>query len=286
MKLLSGEIKDHLTMQPVPYASVALLNADKSCNAEEDGIFMLYSTNVNLTDSLLITCTGYMPHKLAVGDFVSNWIILLHPWPKPKRIALAAKTQTTEKALLNPITDEVLQFTGLDKPVERFTYLQVAQKLEAPVEKTQLKSIRIGRMRIKSLEFAQQTKFLVHIYDVDPDTGGPGVELSDTTIMVTNKSSEEITVKPPLPVLIPGKAFYVSVEWLRIGYNVCKLKIPTFKNDDPFVYDDTYTPYIGIQPKKGTKLNMWALTYHNIWKPYTYFSPDYTDLAISAEIVY
>lgn len=45
-----------------------------------------------------------------------------------------------------------------------------------------------------------------------------------------------------------------------------------------------YHPMIGISPYKGPKLNIWALNFRHEWVAFTYFSPDLTDLAISAVV--
>lgn len=47
-----------------------------------------------------------------------------------------------------------------------------------------------------------------------------------------------------------------------------------------------YRPAIGISPIKGKKLNIWGLNFEQEWKLYTYFSPDWTDLAVKAVVEY
>jgi len=62
--------------------------------------------------------------------------------------------------------------------------------------------------------------------------------------------------------------------------------LPTTPGRKKMVSFVNFRPAIGISPEKGKKLNMWALNLNHMWKPYTSYSPDFTDLAIKAVVDY
>lgn len=285
-QLLSGEVRDFDSRKPIPYAAITLIQGNEAANTEDDGAFYMYTYDVSLKDTLIISCQGYISEKRSVANFVENWVVMLGKAPKIDREQSKTPLSSQQKAVLNFIDEDPVLFTGLDKTPERFTYLQLAQKLETPADYSRLLKISVSRMRIRSLEKAQQTKFTIHIYDTDPLTGGPGNELGETPMQVKDKSSEIITIKPPNYITIPGRSFFVAIEWLRIDYNFNRLTYPTYNLNNDFEVVVSPTPYIGVSQVKGSKPNIWGLNYRREWKPYTYFSPDYTDLAISAEIEY
>lgn len=96
-----------------------------------------------------------------------------------------------------------------------------------------------------------------------------------------------------------------TLVFSSVGYLTYKVPISTFVNNSVIVLSASnaslaqveikrrklqskklinYRPAIGISPIKGSKQNIWGLNLMKQWKPYTYFAPDFTDLAITAII--
>ncbi len=57
-------------------------------------------------------------------------------------------------------------------------------------------------------------------------------------------------------------------------------------NVTPSIYDfvPSYQPFLAISDNKGVENNIWAMDNSGRWNLYEYFYPEFTDLAISANI--
>lgn len=194
--------------------------------------------------------------------------------------------------------NKVSFFVGLEKPTEHFNYLQIAQKFKSPAEHASITEVAIRRLILKgdgyivNTGLLAKTKFLLRVYDVDPKTAGPGKDLCDEIIEVKNLADEMIKVDlRKYRISIPGKYFFIAVEWQRIDYN----EQATLVGDDGLLFSATavsksrmriYQPFIGMSNVKGSQSNGWVLTHENKWGVYNYFAPDLTDFAISAVVSY
>ncbi len=298
IKNLRGIVINHQTKRSVPYASVILLKADLAINTETDGTFNINVPDDPCTDTLVIKHFHYDTLKIPVLSFKNGSVIELNE-QQPSLANEPVVKQDNTKLILNKFNKKATRFyIGLNKYNYRFNHEQIAQKLNVPVANAKLLSIVIQRMRDVSKvvrDYDPHTKFLIHIYDVNAQSGSPGKELSSQCILVQNKSSEIIDIDlSKYNVVIPGKQFFVAIEWLRIDFN----ELVNFAVNDPgggFVFKENqenykgyirYHPIIGMSGTKGNELNTWALNFQGQWAPYTYFSPDLTDFAISAEVAY
>lgn len=207
--------------------------------------------------------------------------------------------QSSGQVVLNKFDKNKVSFyVGLEKPTEHFDFLQIAQKFESPSDNPFINEVVIRRMildgddYIVNTELLTKTRFLLRVYDVDPKTGAPGKDLCAKTIEVKNLTDEMIKVDlRKHRISIPGKYFFVGVEWLRIDYN----EQATLVGDDDLLFSVTavsksrmkiYQPFVGMSNVKGSKSNGWVLTHDNKWRVYNYFAPDLTDFAISAVVSY
>jgi iron complex outermembrane receptor protein len=66
--IFEGVILDKATKEPVPYASIFLMNGKVRANADENGYFKLAVVNNEANDSLIITSIGYVPFKCAISS--------------------------------------------------------------------------------------------------------------------------------------------------------------------------------------------------------------------------
>ena len=255
-----GVVVEKKTGKAVPYASVRLLKENIAVSANEKGVFKLATKGDLITDTLIVTAVGYRSLKIRIGAFA-----------------------------------------GLDKENENFDYLQIAQKFELARAGAILKQVKLMRLVwhiaandsniwIPNTRIApERTKFLIRVYDIDSLTGNPGRDLCDSLIEIKSNEWKNISANlSNFKIKIPGKSFFVAVQWLRLPYNECFLRLSTdtgnsFYTNGPRL---AYKPAIGVSDLTGKNLNTYALNFKNEWNIYTHFVPDYTDFAISAQVEY
>lgn len=184
---------------------------------------------------------------------------------------------------------EIGQYAGMHTVTAKFNYLQLAQQFNIPKAGIKLKELTIHRYTV-DWEQGERIKkdfmpviFGVRIYDMDLETKGPGKDLCDSLITVENlkRSTFDIDLKK-YNITVPGKTFFIAVEWLfdqtNMGYAMLH-DVKTGRIDSLA----SYRPYIAISPKTGSTLNIWGKNLEGEWKPYNYFSPFGTDLAIKVK---
>ncbi|MES2827298.1 MAG: hypothetical protein V4687_04060 [Bacteroidota bacterium] len=206
--------------------------------------------------------------------------------------------QTKKQSLNDFGKDEIYYYTGISSSTAKFDYLQIAQRLETPVVNAVLNSVEISRMMpyyqdVRIINF-DVTTFKINIFNTDPITNGPGKVIKTAEILIKDKRSRTITVNlDKYKIKIPGKSFFISIEFIRDKVNERLTPMTLDGNVEPLSVDlkphqfiGSYQPYVGMSPIKGKQINTWALTQYNKWVIYDYFAPDYTDFAISAVISY
>ncbi|WP_345212068.1 hypothetical protein [Mucilaginibacter gynuensis] len=286
VSLLQGEIRDKATHAPIAFASVVLMKGEAACNSDDKGVFRLVLVKVDLNDTLWVNSYGYKDVKIPVSSFSTNWKILLDT-NKLKKLP-ENKSKGANKAVLNGFDNKLAQYyTGFERPLERFKYLQLAQKLTAPANNNILKSVNIKVLIAAYEQKYDSTKFLIHVYDMDKETDGPGKEITPGGILGETNGKSVIEVKLPSAINIPGENFFVAIEWLRIKFNRNEINREHFASlDQGLIMRETYKPIIGMSNKKGEFINTWAMNFKREWQLYTYFVPYLTDFAISAEVEY
>ncbi|GAA4327713.1 hypothetical protein GCM10023149_31280 [Mucilaginibacter gynuensis] len=261
------------------------MKAEVACNTTIDGVFSLQSPKVDLSDTLWVSCDGYQPAKVPINQFVNNWVISLQKNTLKKRPK--SQIKTNNKVELNNLSNERLRhFTGIERWLEPFNYIQLAQKFNAPSVNSKLKKITVQLYISLYQPMHDSCMFRVHVYDMDKSTEGPGAELTEEGILV--KSYARINVKVNIPdIHISGKNFFVSIEWLRIPFNRADIQNEIYVPRDRGSFKNKmFKPIIGMSNKKGEFINTWAMNFKHEWQLYTYFVPYLTDFAISAEVEY
>lgn len=290
-------IVDKRTGDKVPFPSITFITENYSINADSKGQFILPDL-IKKTDTLYVSKQGYVTLKIPVNSIANSGVIKLDEKPLVSVVkTINLQKLGKEELILNSYDKKkVFYFVGLDKLIEQFDYLQIAQKMHIPESGAVIKQISITRLILKDDWLKDntpvtRTKFILRIYDVDSLSGGPGKDLCDKIIEVSDNESETININvAKYKILVPQKNFFVAVEWLRTPYNVQGAKVND-KNSYGWYYGEKrstkiYQPFIGMSNIKGQDLNCWALNFKNQWRPYSYFSPDLTDFAITASVNY
>jgi hypothetical protein len=265
--------------------SVAIVRANLFITTEPDGVFVIPGDLTKMRDTIIFSAQNYQSIKFPLNLLNGLSVISLKKDIVQKSILNASFKNDT---LLNDFErDEVAYHAGVTTEHERFDYKQIAQKFTLQKSGVSLKAVKVIRLAYAWRDGLHAAKYRLRVYDADPKTGAPGKDLCAEQIEVSSANDQKqnnINLKK-YGIIIPNKTFYIAVEWLRDNYNAAEVVIYDRKQKKMITYEN-YQPAIGLSPIKGNDLNIWALTIKNEWKPYTYFMPFGTDLAIKATIEY
>lgn len=294
-------IIDSLNKEPIANALISNPFERTTYLADKDGTLNLIVKNDFIQNTLYITKQNYFTKKICLKNLNNEKLILL----SPKNNSTAKKIQPklgSKSVTLNIFErNESNHYLGLSYQLQPFAFLQVAQKLNTIAE-GMLNSITLSQLvflndkwvpedtrypddsRSHSYLSMQQCSFKLRIYSADTHTGLPKEDLCNEIIEVKNFNNRNITVNlKQYKIMVPKGDFFVAVEWIRNDENMSK----TTYNDESIAFNITsYRPFIGISTNEGPKLNVYGLTFFDKWEPLDNLSPDFTDLAISAEISY
>lgn len=286
-KLNTFFIIDSTSRLAVPSVSVAIVKAKLAITTEDDGIFNIPGDLGKMRDTLILSAQNYITLKLPLNKINGIDTIYL------KRLTIdsaSSRPDLRTDSLLNDFSrKDIVHYAGIHTETSLFAYLQLAQQFDVPRSGVLLRGLVVNRLAFivgPDRAGLEVTTFRIRVYDIDSVTGGPGKDLCNQLIEIKDKDNRQFRVNlNQYNIILPNKTFFVAIEWLRdfrnMGY--------TMVYDEKLMRDVqlvNYRPTIGISPVKGSKLNIWAMDFKGQWKPYTYFSPDYTDLAIKARVAY
>ncbi len=287
-------IVDGATGDAIPYAAVSIPKAQLAINTEADGLFSIPGNLAAMRDTIAFYVQNYIPLKLPLNQLITMKDIKL---TRTNFKRLKASGYSAKQVLNDYVPDDVGLYAGVAAEDAPFNYLQIAQQFATGASNSKLSKIKITKVKDWL-----RTKFRIRIYDIDPMTGGPGADLCDQVIDISNEKTLEGFVDktlnaPYVPdeevaldlnkykIVIPNKQFFVAVEWLRDFLNAVKAPVynkATNKVDTAIVF----RPYLGISDVTGPKLNIWVMQLNHTWKTYDHFMPFGTDLAIKATVEY
>ena len=288
-KLNVFTVVDSITKKPIPSASIVVMRAKLAISTEKDGIFIIPGNLKKMRDTVIVSAQSYSSCAMLIDKMEGLDSIKLTKFVKP--VVLAKLDDKNTKSLNVFNRKEVVHYAGLHTETSTFEYLELAQQFYITKPIAILKKLSINRLAFNlhgeyqnSIVGMEVTKFGIRIYDADTIKGGPGREISDRLIQINNKDNRILTINlENHNILITGKSFFVAIEWMRDFTNQ-GFDMVFQKKTMSYIKLVNFRPAIGISPIKGDKLNIWGLNMKRQWKPYTYFSPDYTDLAIIATV--
>jgi hypothetical protein len=269
-EVLNGKIVESSSGNVIPFATIGLLRQNTGTNANEKGEFTIKCQHPGV-DSLLISCIGYVTIRTSVSDFMKNPVVQLSLNVKRLRpVVVKNKWTSVEVGTSRKYLAHGLTTTGYES--------QAATRLTAPIENTFLQSLHI-----RTSKYGGASVFRVHVFDFDSVSKGPGEELTDTLIQVSSQPGITTIDMRPYQIWIPGKDFFVSVEWLCIPSNAQQRATGEGKDPEPTLYN----PLICFtkEPQSGPE-DIWGLAYSGKWHLMSdkkYFP---NSLAISAILKY
>lgn len=291
-KLNTFHIVDSLSGMPVPSASVTIIRAKLSITTEKDGIFKIPGNLALMRDTIILYAQNYKQSKLPLRQLNNMDTIRLVKFTDIEKITQVKYQNDT---LLNAYRKGgVVHYAGINTEIANFEYLQLAQQFYVSQPGTSLKSIRLNRLAFgldrsdntwTGMVHDDITKFRIRIYDVDSVTHGPGRDLCNKVIEESKSVGSQVSISlKKYNISIPGTSFFVAVEWMRdfynAGYSIA------YDQEGKQTRKINYRPAIGISAVTGNRLNIWALNLKREWKPYNYFMPFGTDLAMSVTVAY
>jgi hypothetical protein len=266
-KDLKGKIIDSKTKEAIPFASVGLIGANQGISSDEKGAFDFKDIQVN--DTIVVSCVGYSNSKIAVVDFKS--LIELTP------SVIELKTVT-----VNPKKSKTIDINGFGKKNEGAAIVarlvgatQMAQLIENPDGTTwYVKEINVGRRAKTHLGKKQKTQFRIRFYGIDNE-GKPDNKDIFESILVKNESDKIIKINvADKKLLLPQKGMFVAIEWIKIHENYVE---ETYKSSvtrngvdegKQQLTDKYYTPMINYKKPydKVKNCKVYDLDYKGIWK--------------------
>ncbi|TCD01175.1 peptidase associated/transthyretin-like domain-containing protein [Pedobacter psychroterrae] len=286
-KVNTFHVIDIATNLAVPSVSVVIVRAKLAITTEKDGIFSIPGNLGKMKDTLILSAQNYTTLKLPLYKLdVIDTLYLM----KVSVDSVSALSNLPQDSLLNDFNrKDIVNYAGIHTETSLFEYLQLAQRFDVKQSGIQLKGVVVNRLAF-SVDFnsagLEVTTFRVRIYDIDTVTGKPGMDLCRQLIEIKDKDNRQFKINlSQYNIILPHKTFFVAIEWLRDFRNMGYATVYDEKLSRN-VQHINYRPAIGISPVKGPKLNIWGLNMKREWKPYTYFLPDFTDLAIKATIAY
>ena len=270
--IYQGTVVDKITKEIVPFATVGLIKANTGINANEAGSFTLLVTNNDNSDTLIISCIGYQTVKVPVNDLPFDSRFYLVKKENKLEEVVIAKRNYDKSITLNELSGCGNNYYGTMGYIS-----QVAQHFQSPIENSMLSEIRICTSGEKCI-------FRVRVYDMDLKTGQPSNDLVDSVIEIKSGKRQVRLDVEAYKIHIPGKDFFVAVEWLKIHYNEHHYIASFMGEKKPQL---NYWPLVGMNDLKNgsNEINreVWHQTYQGKW--FNIFRNDFQFL-ISAKVKY
>ena len=257
-KKCEGIVVDKSTGNKIPFATVALVKSNKGVSANEHGRFSIYSSMKE--DSILITSVGYVPVLYAVSKWINGTTVALEQRATNLREVIVS---TREKKQIHPIN----QFGNCSLNwyyIGFETMYQLAQRFDAPEEGMRLSELAICKDATASI-------FRIRIYDVDSTCNCPSRDLVDSVIEVRSTDSRVNLNLEKFDVVIPGKSFFVAIEWVFIQSNEERQKI---KRGNKKVEQVFYRPALRFV-KRNQPNRIWLLNFNGRWTEISSYEKDY-----------
>ena len=248
-KEVKGRIVNRIDNKPVSYASVGLVKENSGTTADENGYFLIYSKYP--VDSILVSSVGFVNKIIAIANFKNENEIKLDENEKLLNAVIIKNKSKEKKIVLNHFSNCGMNFYDVAKGA----YFQVAQYFDAPDSNMFISEINLCKE-------AGDCIFHIRIYGMDPLTGKPSTDLTDSVIEVKSSKRNIIIDMEKYGIRIPGKGFFIAVEWLFIPYNAY-----TTKTKLKYVFK-SYHPSISFRKKANPETdanNPWILNYNGKW---------------------
>ena len=256
---LKGTVINAQNNEPISFAAVGLVQANKGISTDEHGVFQL--EDVDTKDSLLVSCVGYKRFMAAVKDVKTD-------------IKLTPSVIELPTVTIKPLKKKELvlnDFSKKDKGYYRSTKLsemsQLAQVFENPDGGTWfVKSIKLAQLQWLFLIPKQPSVFKIRFYSVDEKGKPSGIDLCPAELVKSDGSHIETIYFSEEGLQIPKNGLAIAIEWIKTGNNKYLRKYSEKdKNGKKYKREEWhYAPEIGMIKSSDTR-TVFKLNYRNEW---------------------
>jgi hypothetical protein len=247
-----GVVINKQTKENIQFATVRKVLENIGTSANENGKFSFMSKSLP-NDTLIISSVGYVTTKFPVSQLPENLIFELNPYYSSLNNVLVRNDYKN--------TPTINQFSncGFDTYTTNGWIKQIAQLFQVQENNCLLSEINICTGGGKSI-------FRLKIYDKDTLSGKPSRDLLDTVLEInTSKRNIDFNLEK-YNIIIPGKSFFVVIEWLFISENSYNEKT---KMNGTIISFKKYRPNISIKSNKNNSsfIETWILGKDGRWLP-------------------
>jgi len=205
---ISGKITDAKTKEAVPFANIENFRTKTGTQSNQDGAFVFDMPNGKRTDTLKISCIGYLDRF--VTDLTSSSDVSYALTPVVFQLKEVAIGKSKSKEV------EVGVFT---KSGRKFKILNQRFQNSGLQNAVYIKNSGYESAYIEKLHFFMgddmfEAPFRVHIYE--NDNGSPGKDLleENLTYSAVKKNSWNAFDVSLYSIIVPQNGFWVAVEWI------------------------------------------------------------------------
>jgi hypothetical protein len=276
---LKGTVVNSQNNEPIIYATVGLIKANKGVSTDEKGQFEI--DNVDTNDTLLISCVGYKIWKLPILQVKTEKIMLEPSIIQLKEVTVKPKKSKTLKLNDYKSSKDIGVYASYNK-TDNFNQCQMAQPFENPDGTTWfIKEIKIARRATNSIHKKEETRFRLRFYGIGKDGMPDGKDVYQP-VLVFNKSDFIIKIDvSDNKMVIPLTGLFVAIEWLKIpeNYQDITFEMPVREGEKIVGKKQHsrkyFTPIVGMLKSfnKNEKCKICTLDYKNEWTFYHCGSP-------------
>ena len=259
-RALKGIVKNSQNNEPIPYAAVGLMKANKGISTNENGKFEL--EDVDMNDTLIVSCVGFKKFIGLVKDVKTEIKLPPSVFELP---TVTVKPLKKQELVLNDFSDK--RMGGMYRSTSLTEMSQLAQVFENPDGGVWfLKSIKMEQMHVPLILPKKPSTFKIRFYGVD-ETGKPNsVDLYPAEFVKSNGKHIEIIDISTKNIVMPKNGMAVAIEWIKTESNKYSYKSTgKDKNGKTVKYVNTfYAPEIGMTQNE-TICSVFQLNYKNVW---------------------
>lgn len=292
-----GQVIDKTTEIAIPNVTVVLQKTNQATKTSEQGYFKIIADTKAENDTLIFSSVGYKTLKLGVRNSGQQLFVTLEPGiTQLKQVEINAG-EAQDKVLNKFSWVNIKEGSRSSRPIHVREVL--ARLFEAPQKNTRLINIKIGRRQCSSTSFLEATeskyaRFFVHVYAIDSATRHPGQILLTKELILLDKAMIITLDLSKERLIIPGKEFFIGIEWINIPFNeTIEMGLTTIKertrlngrvyDQDLSAYWICYQPFLVGYPTNNPRGVMWYKK-NDKWMIWN-LEPD-LEIALSATIRY
>ncbi len=239
-QVISSQVVDEQGIG-IAYVAVGIPAKQFGTNTFEDGSFTFPFNKGYLKDSLLISAIGYERKKLSYQEFIeqqpSKIILKTNPIALP---AITIRSSRLEEVRLGVKRKGSRNNFSLGSPLKGVTVAMLFDQIDKPIRIKEI-SVSVGKSNMDSLQLR------CRIFAKHPDTGLPGEDLLQETLIQTATQKRAILSFSLQEEFWLDQDFYVGFEWVMTKQQFAQLESARERYPINFL-SDIYATSPDLQP--------------------------------------